>query len=268
LLCFETLPISFEQEIGKSGHGGSSSKGGIAGVSHLATVIHKSVQSELFVGIQKNLILIKVLADTASKFGIEIPDRFEGDGDGNNGLAPELSGELDRAIQQVRASQRKVASVFTPLVFQLYPEHVETITLYMADVAMACASREDSLPRDLLNDIQLPNVKAKMLESGKEDNDEFSQESLVMNGDGVGLGPIKYLRSLEHYLFLASIYLSETIEQVEKTFSDEFEVKRLVNLIRPEIDSIQNACSKIHRIYSSALAKHSKWSWHSDFKTV
>lgn len=53
------------------------------------------------------------------------------------------------------------------LVFQLYPEHVETITLYMADVTRGCASKEESLPIDVLNDIQLPNVQAKMLEYKK-----------------------------------------------------------------------------------------------------
>lgn len=84
-----------------------------------------------------------------------------------------------------------------------------------------------------------------------------------MNDGGVEEeSPMKYLRSLEHHLFLASIYLSETIEQVERTFSDEPVVKRLLNLIRPGIDSIENACSKIHRIYSGVLAKKSKWKWH------
>jgi hypothetical protein len=266
LLCFESLSVTIEPPEKKAESGNQVSvQNGAAGGSRIATVIHKSVQSELFVGVQKNLILIKVLADSASKFGMEIPDKFE---DAEvRGLAPQLSEELNQAIQQVRASQRKVSSIFTPLVFQLYPEHVETITLYMADVAMACASKEESIPIDLLNDIQLPNVQAKMLEYDRENTDESNPE--IMNDGGVEeRGPMKYLRSLEHYLFLASIYLSETIEQVERTFSDELEVKRLVKLIRPEIDSIENACSKIHKIYSGALAKQSKWKWHSDFKTI
>ena len=267
MLCFESLSITIEPSEKKAESGNQISvQSGVAGGSRIATVIHKSVQSELFVGVQKNLILIKVLADSASKFGIEIPDKFEEDAEAS-GVAPQLSAELSQAIQQVRASQRKVSSIFTPLVFQLYPEHVETITLYVADVTMACASKENSLPIDLLNDIQLPNVQAKMLEYDRELMDESNPE--IMNDGGVEeQAPMKYLRSLEHYLFLASIYLSETIEQVERTFSDELEVKRLVKLIRPEIDSIENACSKIHKIYSGAFAKQSKWKWHSDFKTV
>ncbi len=224
--------------------------------SELVRIIDQSLQREIFVRIQKNLILIKVLADAAQKkFERAAVEKNGGDPAANTTIAV-----FHQALEQVKASQRRVSSVFAPLVFQLYPDQVETITLYMADVTMACAKNKEALPLQLLNAIELPKVQKELSEAKSLLPDLSSQES------GNEVDRSKYFSSREYYLFLASIYLSETVEQLDTIFGNE--VRRLTKLIRPEITAMENACSKIHKIHVKNHAKKSKWSWSSDFKTV
>lgn len=232
---------------------------------HLATIIERSLQREIFVRIQKNLILIKVLADSTIKLGMTMPD--------NSGetqevdLTPKALMTFQQAVEQIRASQRRVSAVFAPLVFQLYPEQVETITLYMADATMACATKQETLPIELLNEIELPKVQKEFSDANETSSKTTMLDAITNDGEkSEDNSQPKYLRSKEYYLFLSAIYLSETIEQLETTFGDE--VEKLTKLIRPEITAMENACSKIHKIYTKHGARQRKWSWTSDFKTI
>ena len=231
---------------------------------HLATIIEKSIQREMFIRVQKNLILLKVLADSIIKLRTGIHERS-----GKEARVPvpntNAFAMFQQAVERVRASQRRISAIFSPLVFQLYPDQVETLTLYMADITMACAANQD-LPVGLFNEIDLPRVQ-------KEFSDAYQVASnkppiqIRADGnekDGGSADQSDYLFSREYHLFLAAIYLSETVEQMEKTLGTE--VEKLTKLIRPEITALENTCSKIHNIFTKNLERENKRSWRLDFK--
>jgi hypothetical protein len=223
--------------------------------SHLANVIRSSVQSEIFVRIQKNLILIKALSDSTRKARIRTANPRK-----DSTLA------LDQAIQQIKSSQRKVSKIFTPMVFRLYPEHVEAIVQYIMDVTEACASKRGRLSTTLLNEIETPKVQMEM----QDTNEESKEQEMDLDSDkNETKKKPKHFQSREYYLCLSSIYLSETIEQMERAFTDEVEVQKLTRLIRPEITALENACSKIYKIcYKNLPTRARKWSWRTEFKTM
>ncbi len=233
---------------------------------HLSTIIDKSIQREMFIRIQKNLILLKVLADSIFKVRKGIYERS-----GKEGQVPvpnpNAFAVFQQALERVKASQRRISAIFSPLVFQLYPDQVETLTLYMADITMACAANQD-LPVGLLNEIELPRVQQGFSDAYQVASNKIAiqdrAESNVKNSGSVDQS--EYIFSREYHLFLASIYLSETVEQMEKTLGTE--VEKLTKLIRPEITALENTCSKIHNIFTKNLEKQSKWTWRSDFKTL
>jgi hypothetical protein len=227
------------------------------GRSQLGEIIHLSLQSEMFVRMQKTLILIKILSESLNHNEAHIFSNESSDKDDKLPLNPKHAIAISQALQQVKASVRKISAIFSPIVFQLYPERVETITKYMANASMACARANEGLPADLLNDIQLPRVQAEI--SGEDMKIPQSPGQSAFKG---------YPGSQEHCLFLASIYLGETIEQMDRIFDDEAEIERLLKLIRPEIFAMEAASSKIHQILSNHKAEKRKWSWHSEFKTA
>ena len=226
--------------------------------SHLAAVIRKAVQSETFVRMQKNLILIKVLSDSTSRARVHAS---------NPSKSSKLA--LAQAIQQAKASVRMISKIFTPLVFRLYPEHIETIMQYTEDAAEAGAAKRRRLPFTLLNDIELPRVQMDLEgidRNSREKRDSFENES---DREQSEKKKIRSLQSREYYLLLSSIYLSETFEQIEKTFGEDIEVQKLAKLVRPEISALENACSKIYKIcYKNLPARPRKWKWSSDFRAA
>lgn len=238
--------------------------------SNLTKIIEKSLEREIFVRIQKNLILLKVLADSSSKAGLTISTRSGKDAR-EQILNNKTITAFQQAIEQVKAAERRVSAIISSLVFQLYPDQVEAITLYMADVTMACAANQD-IPMGLLNEIELPRVQKELsydnevLSSKKAIQDPRTSNNNEENGAFESYDQSAYFRSREYYLYLASIYLSETVEQMDKIFGKE--VEKLTKLIRPEIASIENACSRIHKIWTKHTMKQNKWVWNSDFKTI
>jgi hypothetical protein len=233
--------------------------------NNLGTIIEESLEREIFVRMQKNLILLKLLGDSCSKAALSIPNRT-----GKDPRAQIPSREecimVQQSIAQVKAAERRISAIVSPLVYQLYPEQIEAITLYMADAAMACAESQD-IPMALLDEIELPRAQEEFsLESNKERDrgKTWIQDSTISRGGG-GVKDreqsAKLLPSREHCLFVASVYLSETVEQLDKLFREK--VEKLTRLIRPDIASIEIACSRINKI----CTRENKWAWSSDFKT-
>lgn len=234
--------------------------------TNLGTIIEESLEREMFVRIQKNLILIKVLADSCGKAVLTIPNRPEKDTREPISNRKEITVTVfKQAIEHVKAAQRRVSAIISPLVFQLYPDQIEAITLYMADAAMACAQGQD-IPMGLINEIELPRAQEELSLDNKELSSSSKtgiQNSTISHGEeGMeNLDRLVKLRSREYYLFIASIYLSENVEQMDKIFRNK--VEKLTRLILPDINSIENACSRINKI----CTKENKWVWSSDFKT-
>jgi hypothetical protein len=235
--------------------------------SHLGSVIDKSIRREMFVRIQKNLILLKVLADSTAKLGIAISQKTEKDAK-EPLLNPRNLAEFKEALEQVKTSQRRISAVFSPLAYQLYPDQVDTLTSYMADLTLACAGNQD-LPVGLLNEIELPRVQKEFVSvsGGTISSEPVVQNTAVVSRDKqTDNSGSAYLFSREYHLFLASIYLSEAVDQMEKVLGDE--VEKLSKLIRPEVMALENACSMIHKIFTRSFEKQAKWAWRSDFKTI
>jgi hypothetical protein len=232
----------------------------------LATIIDKSIQREMFVRLQKNLILVKILADSTIKLGIGFAQK-SGKDIHEPLLNPKTSAEFQQALEQVKSSQRRVSAIFSPLAFQLYPEQFETLAMYTADITVACAGNQD-LPVGLLNEIELPRVQKEFSDAHEilSSNKTTIQNPAVRDLENRETNDRSaYLFSREYHLFLASIYLSEAVEQMEKVLGNE--VEKLTKLIRPEVTTLENACSKIHKIFTRSLEKQGKWAWRLDFKT-
>ncbi len=233
---------------------------------NLDTIIEESLEREMFVRIQKNLILIKALADSCSKATpLAIANKAGKDSIRESIPSREEISVFRQAIEQAKAAQRRVSAIVSPLVYQLYPDQIDTITLYIADVTMACAEDQD-LPMGLLSEIELPKAQEELLSL---DNEELINSKIGIQNSTITHGGIESrehksvnnLRSREYYLCVASICLSETVDQMDKLFQTK--VEKLMKLIRPDITSIENACSRINKLFS----KKKKWVWSSDFKT-
>jgi hypothetical protein len=246
--------------------------------SPLAFLIENSIQREIFLRIQKILILLKVLAESSEKQGML---RITTTSDvSSNFLKGEPSADLGtirqgyhQAIQQVRTSAQRLFSIFSPVVFQLYPEQLDIMTSYLTKLTMVC-SAEENPPVNLLSEIELPIVRKYLTDFTEKDQEAFRrnaiQESTIHTVVGIDeRGSAQQYQntaySKEYLLYLASIYLSETLEQLERAFEED--VEKLLKLIRPEVFAIENACSKIHRVCVPNRAKSKKWTWKSEFKT-
>lgn len=218
----------------------------------------------MLVRISKNLLAIKVLADS-----IERKRHF-----GKRSRSSSESIALQQAIAQVKSSQSRVWAIFSPVVYRLHPEHAQTIADYLDSLRSLCSGKK--LPMNLLNGIELPKIQFDMMNrSGEMDSGhhqlqegEKQQEPKSDTASSAGFSPHKsYLSSREYFLLLASIYLSESIEQMEHTFGDELEVERLVRLLRPEITQMENASSNTYKIvHRNSPAPRHAWSWHVEFK--
>jgi hypothetical protein len=226
-------------------------------------IIDRSVQQEIFARIQKNLILIKVLAESVSKFGNSLSKKSGKENDAF--LNFKESAELQHALAQIKASQRRISSIFSPLALQLFPEQVEPLLAYTVNITMICAGNQE-LPSGLFDDIELPTAQKRVSFA----NESATGGNLVRNGVGVderkeSVDRSAYFISKEYHLFLASIYLSEALENMEK--AQGHEASKLVKVVRPEVMALENACSKIHNIFSKGLERDTKWSWRSSFRT-
>jgi hypothetical protein len=229
----------------------------ISAVSAVAEQVHENPKpndDRWSLRIQKNLVLAKVLADSTIKLASTENQKFL---DGNYCaplLTSESFSEVSQMLDQVKASLQTVTAAFSPVALQLYPEQADALESYVKKISDDCGGDQD-LPVGLLNEFE-------------DSRDEVASEGEANGGTRFKLAiknlaiddaknvekndPTSCLFSREYHLFLASIYLSEAFERIERT-NKEFQL--LVKVIGPEIATIENVCSKIHNIFTKSLER-------------
>jgi hypothetical protein len=238
--------------------------------SELGSIIHKAIRREIFIRIQKNLILLRVLADSTAKLATSVLQKTSNTPN-ESAISQVVLLDSLQSLEQVRASQRRVSAVFSPLAYQLYPDQVEALTSYMADLTSACSGNQE-LPVGLLNEIELPRVQkqftpdSQIISSTKPVPENVTLFGAGKQGSNNNCEGGATLFSREYHLFLASIYLSEALDQMERVLGSE--VEKLARLMRPEVTALENACSKIHKVFTRTLEKQPKWACRLDFKTI
>jgi hypothetical protein len=223
--------------------------------SRLAKAVRRAIEAEIFLRIEKNLLAIKILVEA-------IENRRN-----------RLKQDSRQALQEIKSSQGRISSIFDRMVYRLYPEQVDSIARFIATTAKSCAQRR--LPLSLLNDIQMPRIRygSENDPVNMDANDvaeEAADESSLRRGKRDGWDEERRLRSREYYLFLASIYLNESVEEMWRILADEMEIRRLVKLLRVEVAEIENKAGHIYRekAVRKRLAVKKKWGWTNRLKVA